>query len=126
MQMVAPPAWPRGPWASRAGPPPGPSTRRRAPAADLERLLEGALLDGRCQRIHVLRLERRQRRLILWLFGGIGALFGIAGAAMLSKSIGILFTDLLSMESLMQLPLFAVAAAAFYIWVMNDDLAIGR
>ena len=72
------------------------------------------------------RAERRRRRLILWLFGGIGALFGIAGAAMLSKSISILFTDLLSMESLMQLPLFAVAAAAFYIWVMNDDLAIGR
>lgn len=72
------------------------------------------------------RAERRRRRFILWLFGGIGALFGVAGAVMLSGAIGQLFTGVLSSTVLMQLPLFAVAAIAFYIWVMNDDLAIGR
>jgi len=72
------------------------------------------------------RAERRRRRVILFLFGGIGALFGVAGAVMLSGAIGQLFTGVLSSTVLMQLPLFAVAAIAFYIWVMNDDLAIGR
>jgi hypothetical protein len=70
--------------------------------------------------------ERRNRRLILWAFGGIGALFGVAGAAMLSDAIGQLFTGTVSSTFMMQLPLFAVGAAAFYSWIMNDDLTLGR
>ena len=68
--------------------------------------------------------ERRTRKLILYLFGGIGALFGLAGAALLSDSIGGLFTETVNAMSLTQLPLFAAGAAAFYIWVMNDDLPL--
>lgn len=69
--------------------------------------------------------ERRRRRLILTGFGGIGALFGLAGAVMLSDSISNLFTELLPASLLFQLPLFAAGAAAFYIWAMNDDLPLG-
>jgi len=69
--------------------------------------------------------DRLRRRLILWAFGGIGALFGMAGAVMLSGAIGQLFTGVLSSTLLMQLPLFAVGAAAFYSWIMNDDWSPG-
>lgn len=70
------------------------------------------------------RAERRRRRLILALFGGIGALFGLAGAVMLSGSINHVFTELLSARLLFQLPLFAAGAVAFYLWAMNDDLPL--
>jgi hypothetical protein len=69
--------------------------------------------------------ERRRRRLILALFGGIGALFGLAGAVMLSGSISHVFTELLPNRLLFQLPLFAAGAVAFYVWAMNDDLPLG-
>lgn len=69
--------------------------------------------------------ERRRRRLILAGFGGIGALFGVAGAVMLSDSISRLFTELLPASLLFQLPLFVAGAVAFYVWVMNDDLPLG-
>ena len=70
------------------------------------------------------RRERRTRKLILSLFGGVGALFGLAGAVMLSDSIGSLFTETLSAMTLIQIPLFAAGAAAFYLWFMNDDLPL--
>ena len=68
--------------------------------------------------------ERRTRTLILLLFGGIGALFGLFGAILLSDDISRLFTETLTVTTLMQLPLFATGAAALYIWFMNDDLSI--
>lgn len=70
------------------------------------------------------RKERLTRKLILAAFGGIGALFGLAGAVMLSESIGILFTETVTSMTLTQVPLFAAGAAAFYIWFMNDDLPL--
>ena len=75
--------------------------------------------------MRTIRGERRRRKLILAAFGGIGALFGIAGAVMLSDSIGRVFTESISAMALAQVPLFAVGAAAFYLWCMNDDLAPG-
>lgn len=73
-----------------------------------------------------LRRERRRRRLILFTFGGIGALFGVAGAALLNEPLGRLLSDTLSATAWMQGALFAAGAAAFYLWVMNDDLAPER
>ena len=72
------------------------------------------------------RREQRTRRLILWAFGLVGALFGLAGAVMLSGSIARLFTFTITMPAMetMQMVLFIVAAAAFYIWFMNDDLPL--
>ena len=73
-----------------------------------------------------IRRERRTRRLILWAFGLVGALFGLAGAVMLSGSITRLFTFMVTIPATetMQAVLFIVAAAAFYIWFMNDDLPL--
>jgi len=68
--------------------------------------------------------QRRTRRWILFLFGSIGALFGLAGALMLSDGISMFFTEILPTTALMQLPLFAAGIAAFYIWFMNDDLML--
>ena len=68
--------------------------------------------------------ERRTRKLILFLFGGIGALFGLFGAILLSADISRLFTETLTVTTLMQVPLFAAGASALYIWFMNDDLTI--
>ena len=72
------------------------------------------------------RRERRTRKLILWAFGLVGALFGLAGAVMLSGSITRLFTFTVTIPATetMQVVLFIVAAAAFYIWFMNDDLPL--
>lgn len=70
--------------------------------------------------------EQRIRRVILWAFGLVGALFGLMGALMLSDSITRLFTFTVAMpaEETMQVVLFIVAAAAFYTWFMNDDLSL--
>ena len=70
--------------------------------------------------------EQRTRKLILWAFGLVGALFGLAGAVMLSDSIPRLFTFTITMPATetMQVVLFIVAAAAFYTWFMNDDLSL--
>ena len=72
--------------------------------------------------------ERRTRKLILWAFGLVGALFGLAGAVILSNSITRLFTFTISMPATetMQVVLFIVAAAAFYTWFMNDDLPLNQ
>jgi uncharacterized membrane protein YsdA (DUF1294 family) len=72
--------------------------------------------------------EQRIRKVILWAFGLVGALFGLAGAMMLSDSITSLFTFTVAMpaEETMQVVLFIVAAAAFYIWFMNDDFNVSN
>lgn len=72
------------------------------------------------------RREQRMRRLILWGFGLVGAMFGLAGAVLLSDSITRLFsfTVTLPAAETMQVVLFIVAAVAFYIWFMNDDLPL--
>ena len=70
--------------------------------------------------------EQLTRKLILWAFGLVGALFGLAGAVILSDSITHLFTFTVAMPATetMQVVLFIVATAAFYIWFMNDDLPL--
>jgi uncharacterized membrane protein YsdA (DUF1294 family) len=70
--------------------------------------------------------ERRTRKVILWAFGLVGALFGLAGAVMLSGSITRLFSFTVTMPATetMQVVLFIVAAAAFYTWFMNNDLPL--
>jgi len=73
------------------------------------------------------RREQRTRKIILWAFGLIGALFGLLGAVMLSGPIGHLLTfgQAIPVMELMQATLFVVAAAAFYLWFMNDDFSLG-
>lgn len=73
------------------------------------------------------RKAQRTRKIILWAFGLVGALFGLAGAAMLSDPITRLFTFSFSLPAIetTQVALIIVAAAAFYTWFMNDELTIG-
>lgn len=73
-----------------------------------------------------IRREKRRRQAILFACGGVGALFGVAGAAMLSAPLGQLFTDTFSAFGLAQAALFTVGGLAFYAWFMNDDLPLEK
>jgi len=90
---------------------PEPSSR-----ADDDRFVVAVM--GRVQR------ERRRRRLVLFGFGGIGALFGLLGATWLAGPIARLFTDAIPAEWLMQGALLVAGAAAFHAWMMGDDLPL--
>jgi len=70
--------------------------------------------------------ERRTRKIILFLFGSIGAIFGLFGAILLSDSISHTLTETVSAMTWVQIPLLVAGAAAFYTWVMNDDLQLGN
>jgi hypothetical protein len=72
--------------------------------------------------MHRVQRERRSRKLILFGFGLIGALFGLLGALLLAAPIAHLFTGLPA-TGIMQAALVASAAAAFYVWSMNDDFS---
>lgn len=71
--------------------------------------------------------EQRIRNVILWAFGLVGALFGVAGAVMLSEPLARLFTFsfTLPVTETTQVALFIVAAATFYTWFMDDELSVG-
>lgn len=73
------------------------------------------------------RRERRTRRLILWVFGLVGALFGLWGASMLSGPLGQWVAGAFSFPAMetMQASLFLTGAVAFYLWFMNDDFRLG-
>lgn len=73
--------------------------------------------------MHGVQQERRIRRLILTVFGLVGAAFGVLGAYLLSDSITRFFTTL-PITGTMQAALFVSAAVAFYIWFMNDDFSL--
>ena len=70
---------------------------------------------GRVQR------ERRRRRLILSVFGLLGAVFGLIGAVLLSEPLARIFAGLPPLGTT-QVALFVVAAVAFYAWFMNEDV----
>jgi hypothetical protein len=79
---------------------------------------------------HVMRdvkREQRVRKVILWAFGLIGAMFGLVGAIMLSGPIARLFTFSFTLPATetTQVALVLVAVAAFYSWCMNDELTVG-
>jgi hypothetical protein len=81
--------------------------------------------------LNVMRSVQREqgtRRVILWVFGLIGALFGLSGAMMLSTPVSQALTSALSfpMMETMQVSLFVTAAAALYVWFMNDDFTLGN
>lgn len=69
------------------------------------------------------RREQRRRSIILLVFGLVGAAFGFAGAFLLARPVAGIFTNLPVMVT-MQAVLLAVAALAFYIWSMNEDLGL--
>ena len=67
--------------------------------------------------------ERRRRKVILLIFGLIGAAFGVLGAVLLADPIARLFTGL-PLIGTMQAVLIVVASAAFYRWMMNEDSSL--
>jgi hypothetical protein len=71
--------------------------------------------------MHRLQRERRRRRYILYVFGLIGAAFGLAGAVLLSEPLVRIFVNLPPMGTV-QAALFVVAAVSFYGWFMNEDV----
>jgi len=73
--------------------------------------------------MHRVQRERRSRRVILAVFGLVGAVFGMAGALLLSEPIARAFTDL-PLTGTMQAVLIGVAAVAFYGWAMNEDISL--
>lgn len=97
----------------------------QSPHPELDRLLEyrqdlpgdAFVLDV----MHRLGRERRRRKMILFVFGLIGAAFGLAGAVLLSEPLGRAFANLPPMGTT-QVVLFVVAAVAFYGWLMNEDV----
>jgi hypothetical protein len=97
----------------------------QTPHSELDRLLEHREhLPGDTFVPDVMRRlaqERRRRKLILYVFGLIGAAFGVAGAVLLSGPLETIFADLPPM-GIVQATLFAVAAVAFYAWIMNEDV----
>jgi uncharacterized protein YacL len=66
---------------------------------------------------------RRRRKLILLIFGLIGAAFGVLGAVLLADPIARLFTGL-PLIGTMHAVLIVVASAAFYCWMMNEDSSL--
>ena len=94
-------------------------------SAELDRLLQSredlAGDEFVLQVMHRLQHERRRRRIILYVFGLIGAAFGLAGAVLLSGPLKTVLANLPPMGTV-QATLFAVAAVAFYAWFMNEDV----
>lgn len=79
--------------------------------------------------VDIMRKVRRQRMtriLILACFGLVGAAFGLLGAVLLSDTISTLFTQSIPAVRIMQATLVVSGIAAFYTWVMGDDLALER
>jgi len=72
--------------------------------------------------------EKQTRKVILFVFGLIGGLFGIAGAVMLAGPISQFFTFTLELPAMemMQVALAIIGAITFYIWFMNDDLSLSN
>ena len=105
------------------------------PDSPIDRELEGLLAYSEAPKpdvfvasvMHDVERQKKLRRVILWSFGLIGALFGLIGAVILSGPINRLFSlpaGLPAIET-MQIVLLVVAAAAFYAWFMNDDWSLG-
>lgn len=69
------------------------------------------------------RREQRRRHLILCLCGLVGVGFGLAGALLLAGPVAGFFSQL-PVIGTMQAVLLAVAAMAFYVWSMNEDLGL--
>ena len=75
--------------------------------------------------MHRVRRAQRSRKLILLGFGLAGAGFGLLGAVLLADPIARLVTGLPTV-GIMQAALVAGAAAAFYVWSMNDDFSLSN
>jgi len=75
--------------------------------------------------MHRVQREQRSRKLILFVFGLLGAGFGLLGAVLLADPIAHLFTGLPTV-GIMQAALVAGATAAFYAWFMNDDFSLSN
>lgn len=73
--------------------------------------------------MHQVQHQQKVRRLILLVFGLIGAAFGVLGAILLSDPIAELVLSIPAM-SIMQAMLFVAAAVSFYTWFMNDELSL--
>lgn len=65
--------------------------------------------------------QRRQRRLILWSTGIVGALFGASGVLLLSEPLARLFMDV----GAVPLGLATVGGAGLLAWLLLDETAPG-
>ena len=79
----------------------------------------GEFVAGVMRRI---KREQRTRRLILLVSGLIGALFGVAGAAILSDSISRFFTVSMSATGTWPVSLTVIGVVAFLAWLLNDEM----
>ena len=111
----------------------GPQRRPCVPDTDSERYLDRLLGYGESdpggqdafatavmQRV---RNQKRQRAVVLTLFGVAGALFGVLGAAQLMDPIARLFAGA-SPTVLQGAVLLSTAVIAFYAWFMNEDISL--
>lgn len=69
------------------------------------------------------RRQKRQRAIVLTLFGVAGALFGLLGAVQLMDPIARLFAGA-PPTVLQQAVLLSSAVVAFYAWFMNEDISL--
>ena len=69
--------------------------------------------------LRLLRRRQRQRNLILWGSGAVGAAFGIAGVALLSSPLAQLFQS----AGFLPVSLGIVALAGAGLWLFQDEIA---
>jgi len=77
--------------------------------------------DFTAQVMRGVRRQQRLRRLILWGFGAVGAVFGAAGFVLLSEPLGQLFGGGRHLE----VSLAVMAAVALLGWLLHEETGLG-
>ena len=75
--------------------------------------------------MQTIRRERRTRKIILFISGIVGALFGLAGAVTLSDSMTKFFTMPVSANSSLPVSLAILGVVLFLGWLLNDEMTNG-
>jgi len=75
--------------------------------------------------MQAIRRERRPRKMILFISGIVGALFGVAGAVMLSDTMTQFFTLSVAAISSPPVSLAILGVVLFLGWLLNDEMTNG-